>query len=317
MNAYKTSADIWSPHYPFESHFFDLDGMKYHYVDEQRPRNATNREVLLMVHGNPTWSFFWRKPLIEFRDRYRVIAIDHIGCGLSDKPSELDYQFTLERRIDDLCRFIEAKKLERITLVAHDWGGAVGMGAATRFPEKFDRFILMNTAAFISHRCPLRIRVCRTPILGRIALQGLNLFSRGTLLMATAKRSNLPRDIRAGYLAPYNNWANRLAVYRFVKDIPLSPDHPSFRTLSEIETNIQKFKTKPVCLIWGMLDWCFSPEFLKRFLQIFPEADVHRLDQAHHLLLEDAPDDVLAAMETFLSANRSSADYLTSLAVKA
>ncbi|MDR1485600.1 MAG: alpha/beta fold hydrolase [Planctomycetaceae bacterium] len=287
--------------YQFESHFFELGGgFRYHYIDESCPRNSDGREVLLMVHGNPTWSYMWRRLAVAFRDKYRCIAVDHIGCGLSDKPSELRYQYTLERRIDDLVCFIEAHDLRRVTLVGHDWGGAIGMGAAVRLPEHFERFVLMNTAAFKSIECPLRIRFCRLPLLGRLFVQGLNIFSTAAMWMAVSKRNHLSTSVRAAFLAPYNSWSNRAAVYKFVQDIPLSSSQPSYKVLSEIEDSLLGLRSKPVCFIWGMLDWCFSPEFLKRFLQFFPDASVYRLENAHHLLLEDAPDDVIAAMKDFL-----------------
>lgn len=295
----KSDTPAWRSLYPFDSHYFDLDGLQYHYVDEQKPKNAKDRSVLLMVHGNPTWSFYWRRPITEFRDRYRTIAVDHIGCGLSDKPTESQYSFTLERRIDDLCRFIEGLDLNDITLVAHDWGGAIGMGAATRLPERFSRFVLMNTAAFQGFQCPLRIRVCRIPGLGRLVIQGFNAFARWATWMAIANRGGLPKEIRDGLVGPYDSWANRTALYQFVQDIPLSPKHPTWKTLGTIEDALPSFRDKPVCLIWGMLDWCFTPEYLKRFLQFFPEANVHRLGHAHHYLIEDAPDDVIAAMNEF------------------
>jgi len=286
--------------YSFDSHFLTLaDGFRYHYLDEQSPA-AEDRPVLLMVHGNPTWSYLWRSLITQFRDRNRCVAVDHIGCGLSDKPDETEYPFTLEQRIADLVQLIEHLDLKRITLIAHDWGGAIGMGAATRLPDRFDQFVFMNTAAFRNTDCPMRIRLCQMPFFGRFAIQGLNLFSLGTLWMASANRKNLTREVRSALLAPYNSWDNRLAVYRFVQDIPLSPHHPSYATLQKIEESLPMFRERPVCLIWGMLDWVFSPEYLKRFLQFFPEADVHRLEKAHHLLLEDAPEEVAAALETFL-----------------
>jgi haloalkane dehalogenase len=286
--------------YPFESHFLDIDGFRYHYLDEQRPRNAVNREVLLMVHGNPTWSFYWRNLVAIFRDRYRVIAVDHIGCGLSDMPDESRYPFTLERRIEDICQLIEFLNLQNITLIAHDWGGAIGMGAAVRLPDRFDRFVLMNTAAFRGIQCPLRIRMCRIPGLGRLLVQGFNLFAKGATRMAIAKRKGLPKEVREGLTAPYDSWAHRTALYRFVMDIPLSPRHPTYKTLTNIEEALPKFRNKPVCLIWGMLDWCFTPDYLKRFLQFYPEADVHRLNDAHHYLVEDAPEEVINALNEFL-----------------
>jgi haloalkane dehalogenase len=295
----KKDIPIWRSLYPFEPHYLDLNGLRLHYADEMKPRNAKERETLLMVHGNPTWSFMFRNLITEYRDRFRVIAPDHIGCGLSDMPSEKEYPFSLERRIDDLCRLIEELDLHDITLIAHDWGGAIGMGAAVRLPQRFKRFVLMNTSAFVGE-CPLRIKICKLPLFGRLAIQGLNLFSSGTLSMATAKPKNLTKEIRAGYLAPYNSWANRTAVYRFVQDIPLSPGHPAFAVFQQIEQALPSFRDKPICLIWGMLDWCFSPDYLKRFIQLYPEAVVHRLEHAHHLVLENAPDDVLNALNEFL-----------------
>jgi len=289
--------------YPFDSHFFTLaDGLRYHYVDEQN--TTEDRPVLLMVHGNPTWSYFWRSLIMSFRDRFRCIAVDHIGCGLSDKPDEDEYPFTLEQRIADLVQLVEHLDLKRITLIAHDWGGAIGMGAAVRLPERFEQFVFMNTATFRSTQCPIRIRLCRIPILGRLAIQGLNLFSLGTLWMASANRKNLTPEVRSALLAPYDSWSRRLAVYRFVQDIPLSPRHPSYETLLKIEESLSMFRERRVCLIWGMLDWCFSPEYLKQFLQYFPEADIHRLETAHHLLLEDAPEEVADALETFLKEGK-------------
>lgn len=286
--------------YPFDSHYFELDGLRYHYVDQQKPKNATGREPLLMVHGNPTWSFFWRNIITAFQDRYRAIAVDHIGCGLSDKPSEANYPFTLERRIDDLCRLIEGLDLRNITLIAHDWGGAIGMGAAVRLPDRFKRFVLMNTAAFQGFMCPLRIRACRIPGFGRLAIQGFNVFARWATWMAISRRGGLPKEIRRGLVAPYDSWANRTALYQFVQDIPLSPKHPTWKTLGEIEDALPTFRDKPVGLIWGMLDWCFTPEYLKRFLQFYPEAFVRRLDDAHHYVVEDAPEEVVAAIDEFL-----------------
>ncbi|MDR0610095.1 MAG: alpha/beta fold hydrolase [Planctomycetaceae bacterium] len=286
--------------YPFESHFFDVGGFRYHYLDEQRPRNAVNREVLLMVHGNPTWSFYWRNLITAFRDRYRVIAVDHLGCGLSEMPDELQYPFTLERRIDDLCRLIEGIDLQRVTLIAHDWGGAIGMGAAVRLPVRFDRIVLMNTAAFCGFQCPLRIRVCRIPGLGRLLVQGLNVFAKWATWMAIANRKGLPKEVREGLVLPYNSWKHRTALYRFVRDIPLSSRHPTYKTLRDIEESLSLFRNKPVCLIWGMLDWCFTPDYLKCFLRFYPEADVYRLDDAHHYLVEDAPEEVINALNEFL-----------------
>jgi len=298
---------IWRNLYPFESHMLDVDGgLRLHYVDEQKGVRAGQppREVLLFVHGNPTWSFYWRNLITHFRDRYRAVAVDHIGCGLSDKPTEKQYSFRLEQRVADLTRLIEQLDLQNITLVAHDWGGAIGMGAAEQVPDRIKRLVLLNTAAFRSSRFPLRIRVCRTPFLGRFAMQGLNLFCQAELLMATATRRQFTKPVRAGYLAPYHDWASRLAVYKFVQDIPFSEKHPSYATLQAIEEGLHKFQDRPVCLMWGMLDWCFSPEYLKTFLQFYPEATVHKYEDAGHYVVEDAIDRITPDLEAFLGKDR-------------
>jgi pimeloyl-ACP methyl ester carboxylesterase len=278
--------DDWHSLYPFASHYVGVGGHQYHYLDEG------DGPVLLLVHGNPTWSFYWRELVKAFRDRYRVVVPDHIGCGLSDKPSARSYSYRLDQRIRDL---------ERITLLAHDWGGAIGMGAAVRSPDRFGRFVLFNTAAFRSERCPLRIRFART-VLGRLAAQGLNLFARGAVHMAVCHHERMTRAVRAGLLAPYDSWHNRTAIYRFVRDVPLDPRHPSYSTLAEIEAGLPRLRDRPICFIWGMRDWCFPPQFLDRFLEFFPEAEVHRLDDAGHYVIEDAHERIVPLVEAFLEA---------------
>ena len=287
--------DDWRALYPFRSREMDIAGLRCHYVDEGKG------SPLLLVHGNPTWSFYWREVIKGLRDEYRLVAPDHVGCGLSEKPSPADYPFTLARRVDDLCQLIEGLDLRDITLVAHDWGGAIGLGAAVAMQERFARLVLLNTAAFPSNRCPWRIRACRTPWLGRLAVQGLNLFARSALIMAVHRRSRLSRAARAGLLAPYDSWRHRTAVYQFVRDIPLRPSHPSYRALAEIEAGLGSLGKLPTLLIWGMRDWCFTPHFLEKFRDIFPAAEVVRLDDAGHYVVEEAADPIIAHLRTFLS----------------
>ncbi|HUY36409.1 MAG TPA: alpha/beta fold hydrolase [Pirellulales bacterium] len=285
----------WRSLYPFESRFLPLDGLRYHYLDEGQG------EPLLLVHGNPTWSFYWRELVKAFRGRRRVIVPDHMGCGLSDKPRRYDYH--LARHVDNLRRLIERLDLRRITLLAHDWGGAIGLGAALAEPERFSRFVLFNTAAFRSRRMPWRIRVCRTPLAGKLAVQGLNAFARAALFMAVEHRKRMTPAVRAGLLAPYDGWAHRIATHRFVLDIPMRPGHPSYETLTAIEHGLATLRGRPVSLIWGMRDWCFTPWFLDRFLEFFPGAEVHRLDDAGHYVIEDAHERIVPLVETFLEAH--------------
>lgn len=286
----------WRSLYPFESHELKLDRLRYHYVDEG------GGDPLLMVHGNPTWSFYWRNLILAFRDDHRTIAPDHIGCGLSDKPES--YSYTLTQHIDNLVRLIQKLDLANITLLAHDWGGAIGLGAALELPERFSRIVLFNTAAFPPPFIPLRIRACRIPIFGRIAVRGFNAFARAATTMATEK--GLAKAVKCGLLAPYNNWATRIATHQFVRDIPTSPKHPTWQKLAAIEAGLPSLADRPVQMIWGMKDWCFTPECLERLLESFPNAEVHRLEDAGHYVIEDADQQIVPLVAQFLQS--SSAD---------
>jgi pimeloyl-ACP methyl ester carboxylesterase len=281
--------------YPFESHWLNLNGLRYHYLDEGQG------EPLLLVHGNPTWSFYWRELVVALRGKYRLIVPDHIGCGLSDKPQP--YEYRLATHIDNLRRLIDHLRLEKLTLLAHDWGGAIGLGAAVAEQDRFRRFVLFNAAAYRSRRVPWRIRLCRTPLFGEWAVRGLNAFARAALTMAVARPERMTPAVRAGLLAPYDSWANRIALHRFVMDIPLSPRHPSYAMLEAIERGLPTLRGRPTMFIWGMRDWCFTPHFLERFQEFFPDAEVHRLFDASHYVIEDAHERIVPLVERFLTAN--------------
>ena len=131
-------------------------------------------------------------------------------------------------------------------------------------------------------------------------MQGLNAFLRAALRMAIRRHERFTPAVRAGYLAPYDRWAHRRAIQQFVLDIPMSPGHPSYDTLAQIESALQKLADKPVLLAWGMRDWCFTPHFLARFEEIFPHAIVHKFADAGHWVIEDAIDQVIPLVEDFL-----------------
>ncbi len=295
----------WRHLYPFQSRVLTIDGHRYHYVDEGQG------EVLLMIHGNPTWSFYWRNLITAWRNHYRVIAPDHLGCGLSDKP--VHYPYCLSRHTSNLVQLIDQLGLDSITLFGHDWGGAIGLGAALGCRDRFARLVLLNTGAFPPPRVPWRIAICRTPLVGRIAVQGLNLFALMALRMATAKPERMTSAVRAGVLAPYDGWSTREGIYRFVRDIPMTRRHPTFGTLRELEQRLPELRSRPVQLIWGMKDWCFDEACLERFERIFPDADVCRLEDAGHWVVEDAHERIVPLVEQFLarhpvdSAGRQSA----------
>jgi haloalkane dehalogenase len=284
--------DDWRSLYPFDSHLLPLDRGRMHYLDEGRG------EPLLMVHGNPTWSFYWRNLVIAFRDRFRMVVPDHIGCGMSDKPRR--GQYPLRRHIANLVHLVDSLDLDRVTLLCHDWGGPIGLGTALARPERFARLVIFNTGAFPPPYVPWRIRLCRTPFLGRGAVQGLNAFARAALFMATEKPDRMTPAVRAGLLAPYGCWSHRAAIQRFVADIPLSRSHPTYATLAEIEQGLPRLADRPCQLIWGMKDWCFRPECLERLAAVFPNAEVHRLEDAGHYVIEDAHERIVPLVADFL-----------------
>jgi cis-3-alkyl-4-acyloxetan-2-one decarboxylase len=294
----------WRSLYPFESHWLNLSAGRVHYVDEGRrpaPGEAA-APTLLMVHGNPTWSFHWRALVAALRPQYRCVAPDHLGCGWSDKPSRL---LRLDEHIENLLALIDRLGLDNVTLVAQDWGGAIGLGAMLRCPQRLERIVLTNTGAFPPRTIPWQIRVCRTPLVGRLAVEGGNLFCRAALRMTLARRRRLEPSVAAGCLAPYDSWAHRRAVYGFVKDIPAGPRHPTWRTLAQIEAELPTLAGRPALLMWGMRDWCFRPDSLERFISAWPQAEVHRLADVGHWVWEDAPEDALTLVEQFLAATDS------------
>lgn len=277
--------------YPFKSHTLEIGSYRYHYLDEGAG------DTLLMVHGNPTWSFYYRTLVLGLRSEYRCVVPDHMGCGLSDKPQE--YNYTLQQHIDNLSRLVESLALNKITLLMHDWGGAIGMGLAVEHPEKIKRLGVFNTAAFLSERIPFSINICRWPVLGPVAIRCFNAFAKAGIRRACMNQGRMTDPVKAGYLAPYNSYANRVANLRFVQDIPLSPEVPSYPVVQHIESQLSQFKDLPMIIIWGQKDFCFDDHFLNRWKEIFPDAKVHEVADAGHYVVEDAHERIIPWLETF------------------
>lgn len=299
MNVKRESGESggWRGLYPFASRYFQQSGaVRQHYVDESSVDKDRGRLTLLMVHGNPTWSFYFHALIADVARWGRAVAVDHVGCGLSDRPA--DWPYHLGGKIEDLCRLVEQLDLRNVVLVGHDWGGAIGMGCLVRMQERFSGIVLMNTAAFPPPFFPWRIRILQTPGLGRIAVQGLNVFSRAALSMATERKGGLPDAVAAGLLTPYDSWSRRRAVFEFVRDIPVRATQPTWRELAAIEARLQGL-TMPKLLVWGMRDWCFRPECLQRFAGHWPDAKQLRLESAGHYVLLDEPEEVVSAIREF------------------
>jgi len=284
--------------YPFEGQYLDLDGLRYHYLDEGEG------EVVVAVHGNPTWSFYYRDLVRALRGEYRVVVPDHIGCGLSDKPGDDDYDYTLSRRIADFSRLMDELDVEDINLVLHDWGGMIALAWAVRHPDRIKRLVVFNTAAFglpETRRFPWQLWLVRDTPLGPFMVRGLNAFARGaTHLACTRKR--LAKEIRDAYCAPYDNWSDRIATLRFVQDIPLRPGDRGFDIVSDTTAQLDVFRDRPVLVCWGAKDFVFDDHFLAQWQRILPNADVHRFADCGHWVLEDASEDVIPLIQNFLAS---------------
>ncbi|MGR3220644.1 MAG: alpha/beta fold hydrolase [Candidatus Anammoxibacter sp.] len=269
----------------------EVDGHKLHYIDEGAG------PVLLMLHGNPTWSIIWRGLIKQLRSSYRVIALDHLGCGLSDKPKNAAY--TLSMHMKNLEGFIAQLSLSEITLFVHDWGGPIGFGHVVKHVDLYKKLFIFNTVAFEIKHLPLRIRLCALPIIGKLAIQGFNAFSYLGTYMSCVKP--MPAIIRKAYLFPYNNFANRIANYEFVRDIPFNERHRSWNTLKDIENNLCVLRNLPKVIIWGMQDFCFTSYYLEQWQKIFPGIHVHKIEGAGHYLLEDEPDMIVQKVKEELN----------------
>ena len=278
--------------YPFEPRAFTTPaGARMSYLDEG-PRST---HAVVMLHGNPTWSFYYRELVKALMPTMRCIVPDHVGMGLSEKPQ--DYDYSLARRIEDVNALLRSCGVETFDLVVHDWGGAIGFGAAGRQPERVKRIGILNTGAFPSRHIPGRIAVCKAPVVGPALVRGLNGFAWPATWMAMSRRKLTAEEKRA-YLLPYDSWANRVAVSRFVRDIPMDERHRSWATLKEVADGIAQFSDRPVTIVWGGKDFCFDDRFLAEWQRRLPQAKVHRIADAG----QDAREDVVERVVGFLRA---------------
>lgn len=278
--------------YPFTSRWFEQPGSGYrqHYLDEG------SGKPVIMVHGNPTWSFYYRSLIKTLSPKRRCIVPDHLGCGLSQKPQEASYR--LLDHVENLRNLLDYLEVETFDLIVHDWGGPIGLGTALQKPEQLGRMVILNTAAFPSRRIPGRIALCRAPGIGEFLVRALNGFAWPATWMATAK--GLSRETRRNYLLPYDSWKNRIAIARFVQDIPLDQDHPSYPALRWIESKLKVLEDKPVRLLWGEKDFCFDTVFYREWKERLPHAEATLYPDAGHYVLEDAQPEILEEVRKFL-----------------
>lgn len=279
--------------YPFPSRFHRLSGDQFmHYLDEGEPSS----HAVIMVHGNPSWSFLYRDLVFALRDTHRCIVPDHLGCGFSARPPR---RVSLGEHMENLASWIQSLGLDSFDLVVHDWGGPIGLGTVlSQFPAQLRKVIILNTAAFASLRIPFRIALCKTPLLGPALIRGFNLFALSATRMAVTRP--MSEAVSEGFLWPYRNSGTRRATADFVREIPLGPWHSSYRALRSIEETLPILKEKDTLIAWGMKDFCFNPAFLREWQRRLPGATVLEFPQAGHYLLEDTTSEQKSALIDFL-----------------
>ena len=290
------------PSYPLDSSaYFNINNLRMHYLEGGK----ANDETLVMIHGNPSWSFYYRNLFNSLVDKYHCIVPDHIGMGLSDKPDDNEYSFTLKERVDNLEALLDSLDANKdLTLIVHDWGGMIGLAYATRHPDRIRRLIISNTAGFhipAGKQVSWELKLTRTPFIGALLNQGFNAFPKGAVSKCVTRKP-MTKEISDAYIAPYDNWANRLSVLRFVEDIPLDKKHISYEVVDEVEKNLQQFKSLPILICWGLKDFVFDTDFLAEWKRRLPDAEYHEYDAGHYLL-EDAGDEVIPVIQQFLEKN--------------
>ncbi|MBX9581688.1 MAG: alpha/beta fold hydrolase [Gemmataceae bacterium] len=287
-----------SPLYPFAPRSFGRRGLRMNYLDEGAG------DPVVMLHGNPTWSFLYRNLVLALRGSYRCVVPDHIGCGLSDKPPETLYDYSLKSRIDDLEALLDHLGLtDNLTLVLHDWGGMIGMGYAARHPERIKRLVVSNTGAFplpAGKRLPRSLWLGRSTALGRWLILNKNAFCRAAARWCVTRRP-LPPEVRRMYLLPYDSPEHRVAVLKFVQTIPLKSSDPGYDIVRGTADSLAKFRDVPTLLLWGMRDFVFDRHFLAEWQKHFPHAETHTWPDCGHYLLEDAGEEVIPKVRDFLA----------------
>lgn len=279
--------------FPFESRYLTVPDGKIHYIDEG------TGPVVFLFHGNPTWSFYYRRLIQALSSDFRVIAPDMIGCGLSDRPR--GKHFRAEDRIRQMQDFIAALGVEKYSLVMHDWGGSIGTGVIIRNPAAIERIVYLNTTLTETESLPLIIKLSASALTGKFLTRHTKRFLKVTTDWGVARK--LPKEVRQGYHYPYRTRRERDAIWDFVADIPFDSSHPTYVQMMHLADELPKLEHVPVKIVWGLKDPCFHREMLTKVARHFPQAEIVELPNASHLVLEDEPEVVCREVKEFLLAN--------------
>lgn len=270
--------------FPFQSRYLDVHGCRVHYIDEG------SGPVLLMLHGNPTWSFLYRGIIKGLQDRFRCVALDYPGFGLS--TASRGYGYTPAEHATVVEKFLLALNLSGVTMMGQDWGGPIGLHVVSHHPERFRALILGNTFAWPVNGIPEFERFSRLMggPLGGFFIRNFNAFVN-ILMPLGVNRGKLPKRVMAAYRAPFSKRSSRRPMHVFPREILASR---SF--LTEVENGLARLKQLPVLIVWGNRDIAFRKRELNRFEQLFPKSRTVILQGAGHYIQEDAPEEIVSAI---------------------
>ncbi len=275
--------------YPFKSNYFNIDGHRMHYIDEGQG------EVLLFIHGTPTWSFLYRNMIKELSGEYRCIAVDHIGFGFSDKPDGYDYR--PEKLAENLELFINGLSLDGFNLIVHDFGGPIGLSYAIKYPEKIKRQIVFNTWMWETASDPgvRKINNIATKWIGRFLFLNMNFSPKVLLKKSFSDSSKITSKIHAYYKNVFRNKSERHATLGMAKSLYGSSDW-----YAALWNNRHLISGKKTLFIWGMKDVFFKKEFLEKWKNEWSDFSVLELE-CGHFPQEESPGRTTAAILGFLS----------------
>lgn len=276
--------------YPFASYYFETPAGKMHYVDEG------SGTPVIMVHGNPTWSFLYRNLIKRLQPNYRCVAMDHIGFGLSDKPQ--GWSYLPEDHGKNLTALIDSLGLKNITLVVQDWGGPIGLSYAVDHADNIARLVIINTWAWPVNRDPYYIAFSGFmggPI-GRSLIRRQNFFANTVMRMSFGDKSKLREAAHQHYLNAIGKPEDRIGCMVLPKQIVASTPW-----LGRLWDKMPALRSKPALIVWGMKDIAFREKELKQWERAFPQAQSVHLDTVGHYVQEEAPDDLANAVVPFLA----------------
>ncbi|GMR11873.1 MAG: haloalkane dehalogenase [Gemmatimonadota bacterium] len=272
--------------FPFESRWFTSDVGQVHYIDEG------SGPPILMLHGNPTWSFLYRGIIIRLREHFRCIAVDYPGFGLSPHPPT--YRYTAAEHAEVVSQLVRELGLSDLTIMGQDWGGPIGMRVALDDPDRLRALVMGNTWYWPAITLPMQLF---SKIMSSGFIQG-QIFKKNMFverMIPLGVKHKLAPEVMDHYRGPLSSMDSRAGVAEFPKEIINAE-----RWLREIAANVAfELGRLPLLLVWGMNDMAFTPGFMKRFREDFESVSIVRLE-AKHYIQEDAPVEIAAAIKAFL-----------------